>query len=214
MNKKSISWLKYKLRFYLSGYNKNIYNIFSYFILCGFVGWIFETIVVFIRTGNMTERGLFFVNETLGVYIPFIKNIPIIRSIPLIWGLPIIPIYGIGGCIIVLTFGKIKNHSVLLFFIGMICMTIFEYFSGYFCELLLNEKYWDYSSDLINLHGRICLRSSLAWGVLSVLAVKFLKPKLEKIYTKEKKVKNYKFRLRILMVYTAFCVIVNLFFHF
>lgn len=203
--------MKKKLSFYLSGYNKNIYNIFSYFIICAFVGWVFETIVVFIQSGNMTERGLFFVNHNPGYYFPFINSIPIINKIPIIWGLPIIPIYGIGGCLVVLTFGKIKKHLIILFLIGMFSLTLFELISSYFCELLLHKKYWDYTADFLNFQGRICLRSSLAWGILSVLAVKFLKPKLELIYAKEQHIKNYKIFIRILMAYTAFCIFINLF---
>lgn len=204
MAKKDLHW-------YLSGYDKNSYNIFSYFLICGFIGWIFETAVVFLGTGNMTERGLFFVNHNPGYYFPFINSIPVIGDLPLIWGLPIIPIYGIGGCLLVLTFGKIKKHPVALFFIGMLSMTVFEYVSGYLCEILLRKKYWDYSTDFLNLHGRVCLRSSLAWGVLSVLAVTYLKPVLEKIYTKEKHVKYYKRILRVVMAYTFICVLINVF---
>lgn len=203
--------MKKKLSFYLSGYKKNSYTIFSYFILCAFVGWIFETTVVLIRSGNLTERGLFFVNHNPGHYFPFINSIPFLSNIPIIWGLPIIPIYGIGGCLIVLTFGKIKKHSILLFLIGMITMTFFELLSSYLCEIFFHKQYWDYTADFINFQGRICLRSSVAWGVLSVLAVKFLKPKLELIYTKERQVKNYKLILRILMVYTFLCVCINVF---
>jgi len=203
--------LKKKLSFYLSGYNKNIYNIFSYFIICAFVGWVFETTAVLIQSGNMTVRGLFFVNHNPGYYFPFINSIPIINKIPIIWGLPIIPIYGIGGCLVVLTFGKIKKHLIILFLIGMFSLTLFELISSYFCELLLHKKYWDYTADFLNFQGRICLRSSLAWGILSVLAVKFLKPKLELIYAKEQHIKNYKIFIRILMAYTAFCIFINLF---
>jgi len=203
--------LKKKLSFYLSGYNKNIYNIFSYFIICAFVGWVFETTAVLIQSGIMTERGLFFVNHNPGYYFPFINSIPIINKLPIIWGLPIIPIYGIGGCLIVLTFGKIKRHPIILFLIGMFSLTLFELISSYFCELLLHKKYWDYTADFLNFQGRICLRSSLAWGILSVLAVRFLKPKLELIYAMERHIKNYKILIRILMAYTAFCIFINLF---
>ena len=153
-----------KLSFYLSGYKKNIYNIFSYFIVCAFVGWVLETLFVLIRSGEMTERGLLFVNHFPGHLFPFINAIPIINNLPLIWGLPIIPIYGIGGCLIVLTFGKIKNHPIVIFFIGMVSMTVLELIASFFCEILFNQKYWDYTTDFLNFQGRICLRSAIAWG--------------------------------------------------
>ena len=202
---------KKKLSYYLTGYNKNIYNIFSYFFVCAFVGWIFETTVVLIRSGEMTERGLFFINHNPGYYFPFINSIPVLGNLPIIWGLPIIPIYGIGGCLIVLTFGKIKKHSIFIFLIGMITMTLFELLSSYFCEIVLHRVFWDYSADILNFQGRVCLRSALAWGILSLLAVKFLKPQLEHLYTQEKRVKHYKVLIRILMVYTAFCTVISMF---
>ena len=91
-------------------------------------------------------------------------------------------------------------------------MTIFELVSSYFCELVLHQKYWDYTADFLNFQGRICLRSSLAWGVLSVLSIKFLKPKLELIYAKEKRIKNYKLIILLLMIYTAFCMYLKFYF--
>lgn len=200
-----------KLSYYLTGYKKNIYNIFFYFLICGFVGWVFETLVVLIRTGKMTERGLFFVNHNPGYFLPFLNSIPIIKDLPIIWGLPIITIYGIGGCLIVLTFGKIKKKPVFVFLIGMISMTLFELLSSYLCEFLLHKIYWDYTADFLNFQGRICLRSSVAWGVLSVLTVTFLKPKLELFYTKAKHIDHYRLLLRILMGYTIFCMLLKLF---
>ena len=200
---------KIKLSLFLSGYKKNIYNIFSYFIICAFVGWVFETTVVLIQSGHMTERGLFFINHNPGYYFPFINSIPVINNLPIIWGLPIIGIYGIGGCILVFTFGRLKSHPIILFFIGMVFMTIFELVSSYFCELVLHHKYWDYTADFLNFQGRICLRSSLAWGVLSVLTIKFLKTKLELIYAKERRIRNYKILIIILMVYTVICMFIK-----
>jgi len=90
-------------------------------------------------------------------------------------------------------------------------MTIFELISSYFGEFVLHKVYWDYTADILNFQGRICLRSSMAWGILSVLAVEFLKPKLELIYTKEKHIKNYKVLIRVLMAYTLFCLCIKQF---
>ncbi len=200
---------KIKPSFFLSGYKKNIYNIFSYFFICAFVGWVFETTVVLIQSGHITERGLLFINHNPGYYFPLINSIPVISNLPIIWGLPIIGIYGIGGCILVFTFGKLDKHPIILFFVGMIFMTIFELVSSYFCEEVLHKKYWDYTADFLNFQGRICLRSSLAWGVLSVLTIKLLKPKLELIYAKERRIRNYKILIIIVMAYTVICMLIK-----
>lgn len=198
------------LKYYLTGYSKSFYNISSYFLACGIFGWIFETVYVWIITGKFTKRGILFVDHNLGHYFGFLKDWPLLFNIPLVWGLPIIEIYGIGGCIIVLTFGKIKSHPVILFLLGMISMTIFEYISSFLLELIFGKLYWDYSAEFMNIQGRICLQSSIAWGLLTLISVYLLKPGLEKMYTAEKHVKHYKIIIIILMSYTVLCTFIKL----
>ena len=91
-----------------SDYKKiDVYSIFSCFIICAFLGWIFETTAVLIQTGHLTDRGLLFIQKKFSYYFPFLKSVPFIKNVPLVWGLPIIEIYGLGGCIIVFSFRKL-----------------------------------------------------------------------------------------------------------
>jgi uncharacterized membrane protein len=41
---------------------------------------------------------------------------------------------------------------------------------------VLLVSFWDYSDLPMNLHGRVCLPFSLAWGLLSVPLVRWLHP--------------------------------------
>ena len=41
-------------------------------------------------------------------------------------------------------------------------------------ERLFHVRYWDYSNQKLNLHGYICVSSSLCWGCFSVLLVRVL----------------------------------------
>jgi len=184
----------------------DIYSIFSYFIICAFLGWIFETMAVLIQTGHLTDRGLLFIQKNISYYFPFLKSVPFIKNIPLVWGLPIIEIYGLGGIIIIFLFRKLKNKPIILFFTGMILMTLFELMASYFCDYVLHHTYWHYSKDFLNFQGRICLRSSLAWGFLSMFTVKILTSKLELIYTEERKIRHFKTIISILIAYTFICV--------
>ena len=168
--------------------SKYFYHLFSYFISCAFLGWIFETTAVLILSHHLTARGFLFIT----------------KNFPFVWGLPIIEIYGIGGCLIVLFFGKIKN-SVFLFFVAMISMTVFELISSYFCSDILHHAYWDYRNEFLNFQGRICLRSSITWGIISVLTIKYLTSKFEWIYAEEKRIRNYKNIVRVVFVYTLIC---------
>jgi len=169
-------------------YSKNAYYFFSYFISCAFLGWIFETTAVLILNHRLTARGFVF----------------LAKGFPFVWGLPIIEIYGIGGCLIVLFFSKMKN-TFFLFLVAMITMTLFELISSYFCSYILHHAYWDYRNEFINFQGRICLRSSVTWGIISVLTIKFLISKLEWIYAEERRIRNYRNIIRVVFVYTLIC---------
>ena len=147
------------------------------------------------------------VKENFGFYFESLRTIPIIKDIPLVFGLPVISIYGIGGCIIVFSFSKLIKKPILLYFVGLLSMTLLEYFSSVFCEFVLHQSYWDYSEEFLNFQGRICLSSSLAWGALSVFTILFLRSKLAFIYAEERRIKNYKKILIAVMVYTAICIV-------
>ena len=45
-------------------------------------------------------------------------------------------------------------------------------------ERIFHVRYWDYSDKPFNINGHICLLSSLAWGIFSVLLVKIANPKI------------------------------------
>jgi uncharacterized membrane protein len=185
----------------------DIFKIFAYFLICGFIGWIFETMAVWIGTGRLTDRGFFFVMEPFSHYLPFLQGIPILQDIPLIWGLPFIDIYGIGGLIICIFFKHWQDHPVKLFFIGMVILTLAELLASYTSEWVVQKQYWDYSGDLFNFDGRICLRSSLAWGVLSVVCVKWVAPVIDKIYGNFAERKYFRVVVVLLMCYVVICAL-------
>jgi uncharacterized membrane protein len=167
---------------------------------------------VLIQTGHLTDRGLLFIQKKFSYYFPFLKSVSFIKNVPLVWGLPIIEIYGLGGSIIVFLLRKLKNKPIILFLTGMILMTLFELMASYFCDFILHRTYWNYSKDFLNFQGRICLRSSLAWGFLSMFTVEFLTSKLELIYAEERRIRNFKTIISIFIAYTFICVLFKIFF--
>lgn len=183
----------------------DIYKIFAYFLVCGFIGWMFETLAVWITLEELTDRGYFFVMGSLKGYIGFFANIPILDSIPLVWGLPIIEMYGIGGVIMILLCRHLKDHKAKIVVYGAILMTLFELGSSYFCTMILHHSYWDYKQEFLNFQGRICLRSSIAWGALSIVAIEFLMPCLDNLYLHIRVRKNFKIVIAALIIYTIIC---------
>ena len=163
-------------------------------MIFAFFGWIFETTAVFVLTGHFTDRGFFFIGNDISRYIPFITGFPII------WGLPIIDMYGIAGLIIVSLFYKIKDYTILLFFLGIIAMTIFELIGSYWCQYVLHKTYWNYSNEFMNFQGRISLRSSITWGFLTLFVVKYITPKINNFYNNVTKLKYFKTTINILIL--------------
>ena len=128
----------------------NLIELFTYFIVYSFLGWVMESIVRSICEKKIINTG-------------FLKG-------------PFCPIYGIGASIMFLFLEGFENKPVQLFFIAIILLTAWEYLVGVFLETMFHTKYWDYSDHKINFQGRICLTNSLCWGILGVLFVKYIHP--------------------------------------
>lgn len=118
--------------------------ILFFYIYC-FIGWVWETAYVSIKKWKYTNRG-------------FMKG-------------PFLPIYGFGALAILVATIPVKDSKPLTFLVGMLAATILEYITGEAMEALFKVRYWDYSNQKFNLNGHICLTSSIAWGVASILMV-------------------------------------------
>lgn len=130
--------------------NNIFFHLLTYFVIYSFLGWILESIV---RT--ICERKIINTGFLIG---------------------PFCPIYGFGAIIMILFLNHFKNNIILLFFISLIVLSLWEYIVGVFLEKLFKTKYWDYSNHKFNYKGRICLTNSLAWGILGVLFITYIHP--------------------------------------
>lgn len=72
----------------------------------------------------------------------------------------------------------VENDLRLVWLLGMLAATALEYVVGAAMERLFQVRYWDYSKHRFNLHGYICLSSSIAWGFFSILLVRRYDPQL------------------------------------
>ena len=187
------------------------YKMCSYFLICAFIGWIWETAAVWVMTGQRTDRGFLFIMQPLSHYFPFLQRMAGLASVPLIWGLPIIMIYGVGGVAVCSLFKRWKRHPLELFFIGAISLTALELLASYLCSWILRRQYWDYTSQFLNFQGRICLSSTLAWGVLCVVGVRFFAPRIDRLYMRVKTRHNFKIAVFVLMGYAVVCAVVKYF---
>lgn len=134
----------------------NIYTVHQWvllFYLYCFMGWIWESCYVSLKNHKWINRG-------------FLKG-------------PLLPIYGSGAIVVLISTLVVQKNLVLVFIIGMIAATILEYITGALMEKLFHVRYWDYTTEPFNINGHVCLLCSLAWGVFSVLLVRFVNPPIE-----------------------------------
>ena len=130
--------------------NTNFYEIIFYIIIYSFLGWCCEVLYAFKNQKKFVNRG-------------FLHG-------------PLCPIYG--ACIVslVLLLDSFNENIFILFLISFISTSIIEYSTGLLLEKVFKKKYWDYSMDPLNLHGRICFHFSLMWGGVSLAVVKIIHP--------------------------------------
>ena len=134
-------------------YNYEVWQWVLYFFIYCFIGWIWETAYVSLKSGHFENRG--FMNG------------------------PFLPIYGSGAIIMLFVSLPVKNSVILVFIFGSIAATLLELFTGMAMESLFHVRYWDYSYRKIQNKGHICLVSSIAWGFFSCLLVSFIHKPIE-----------------------------------
>ncbi|MCB2293093.1 putative ABC transporter permease [Clostridium algoriphilum] len=130
--------------------NSNAYTLFYYFIIYSFMGWCLETVYATIIKKEFINRGF--------LYGPFC------------------PIYGFCTLSIIILLKPIETNYIFLFFGSIFLTSTIEYLTGYVLEKVFNSTWWDYSDELYNVHGRICLLFSILWGVISILILKVIHP--------------------------------------
>lgn len=126
--------------------------LFFFYCLCG---WVWESCYVSVRQRRWVNRG-------------FLQG-------------PLLPIYGSGAILILFVTLPVEHNLYLVSLLGMLAATALEYVTGAVMERLFKVRYWDYSTQPCNLHGYICLTSSLAWGVFSILLVRFVHPPIARL---------------------------------
>ena len=74
-----------------------------------------------------------------------------------------------------------QDNLILLFIVGIVVATVFEYVASLFLEKVFHMVLWDYSHLWGNIQGRVAPIISLFWGVGIVLLVKFIPPLIQRV---------------------------------
>lgn len=131
---------------------------------------------------------LFVIGCLLGFFIEtlwhFFKNGTFINKQGLLYG-PFKPIYGLGVLIVTILFYKLQNKNwIIIFILGIFVGTIYEYATSLFQEYVLGTSTWNYSKFNFNINGRIYLPYCIGWGLIALLWIKCIYPKLKPIIIK------------------------------
>ena len=146
----------------------SIWRILAYFVVYSVAGFIIETIFGLLTKGVLESRKSF-------LYGPFCS------------------IYGLGAVLMILHLQKYKKNNYTLFFAGFFIGSIIEYMVSLVGELIFHIKWWDYSDQMFNINGRICVLFSLFWGLLAIYLMSDINPRIDKFidFVKSKIPANY-----------------------
>ncbi len=127
----------------------NLCRYFLCFAVFSFIGWAYESAYYTIQRRKLVNSG-------------FLSTC-------------FCPIYGIGALLDLLLLGWIENACVL-FVAGIVVTGVLEYFVSWMLEALFGRRWWDYTGWPLNINGRVCALGALAFGIMTVLLVKFIAP--------------------------------------
>lgn len=125
-------------------------EIFLYFIIASFIGYVAEVIKCSINYKKLVNRGFLFG--------------------------PICPIYGVGFVLITWLLTKYQNDLLVLFLLGALVTSAIEYYTSYILEVIFHNRWWDYSYRKDNINGRICLKNSILFGIGTCAIIKIVNP--------------------------------------
>ena len=128
----------------------SFYQLLWLYMIYSFIGWCGEVVVAAVNRHRFVNRG--------AVSGPFC------------------PIYGLGAAVVAVFFPELKGNPLFLFLGGMVVNTFVEYVTGRIMEMSLHKKWWDYSDQKFNLGGYVCLKTSVLWGICTVLMIYVLNP--------------------------------------
>lgn len=137
------------------------YRYVCYFFIFCIVGWIYEVCWEFYVGNGFVNRGYLH-----GFYLP---------------------VYGFGGILLLFSLKKLINKKHILmpfavFLSVLLIVSVVEYITGYAMEKIYNKRWWDYSYDKFNLHGRISLRNSSLLAIGGMFYLYILYPFLKRFF--------------------------------
>ena len=133
----------------------DFFNIFWLFTIASVGGLIVETIYhMALYNGELQDRA------------------------GLLWG-PFSPIYGCGAVLVTVCLNRLwKANPFLIFCASAVIGGAFEYCTSWFMETAFGITAWDYTGRWLSIDGRTSGQFMFFWGLIGVVWVKWLLPRL------------------------------------
>lgn len=94
-------------------------------------------------------------------------------------------VWGIGAVVLTVVLSKFaEKPDRYIFMIGALIGGVYEYACSLFTEIVLGTVFWDYSWMPFNIGGRTNLLYMGFWGILSVVWIKLIYPKMSMLIEK------------------------------
>lgn len=129
-------------------FGTDLYHVCSWFFMYCILGWFVESVYMSICEKRIVNRGFM-----LG---------------------PWCPIYGFGALMVYFVLKPFTSNYAVLYVMGSMVATIFEFFVAAFMQMLFGKVWWDYSKKPFNFRGVLCLESTIAWGFYTLFLFLFL----------------------------------------
>ncbi len=133
----------------------SVWSIVMMFFLFSIGGWLWEVSYVLVTEGSFVNRGM--------LYGPWL------------------PIYGVGGVLVLLLLYRFRYHPALEFFAAIVLSGVVEYMTSFVTSRVYHQMWWDYTGYFLNLNGRICAEGLLVFGIGGMAIVYFIAPVLDNL---------------------------------
>lgn len=94
-------------------------------------------------------------------------------------------VWGLGAVVLTIVLSKFAEKADrYIFLVGALLGGVYEYACSLFTEIFLGTVFWDYSWMPFNIGGRTNLLYMIFWGILSVVWIKMIYPRMSKAIEK------------------------------
>ena len=94
-------------------------------------------------------------------------------------------VWGLGAVVLTLVLSRFAHkQDRYIFLVGALLGGVYEYVCSVFTEIVFGTVFWDYSHMPFNIGGRTNLLYMVFWGILSVVWIKIIYPRLSNLIEK------------------------------